>query len=125
MKVVLTTLAFLVPATTIAHAHPHAKGCNTGKCDKRVWIKHKKKTIKPYEGWLKRLRQCESTNRRTAHSSNGLYHGYYQFSIRTWQSIGGKGDPHTQGLLEQSYRAVLLLKRSGVGQWPHCGPRSL
>ena len=37
------------------------------------------------------LAACESGGNPTIVSSNGLYHGLYQFSTRTWQSVGGSG----------------------------------
>jgi resuscitation-promoting factor RpfB len=69
------------------------------------------------------LAQCESGGRATVVSSNGLYHGLYQFSVGTWQSVGGSGLPSQASPDEQTYRAQLLYQRSGAGQWPHCGPR--
>ena len=56
-------------------------------------------------------------------SSNGLYHGLYQFSTSTWQSVGGSGVASQASAGEQTSRAQALYSRSGVGQWPHCGPR--
>ena len=37
------------------------------------------------------LAQCESSGNPTIISSNGLYHGLYQFSVSTWQAVGGSG----------------------------------
>jgi uncharacterized protein YabE (DUF348 family) len=67
------------------------------------------------------LAQCESGGRPTAVSPNGLYHGLYQFSVDTWQRTGGTGLPSEATPREQTYRAILLFKRSGAGQWPVCG----
>jgi hypothetical protein len=50
-----------------------------------------------------------------------MYHGLYQFSVDTWQRTGGIGLPSEATPREQTYRAILLYKRSGAGQWPHCG----
>ena len=69
------------------------------------------------------LAQCESGGNPRAVSSSGRYHGLYQFSVATWQSVGGSGLPSEASPDEQTYRAQLLLERSGVGQWPTCGPR--
>jgi resuscitation-promoting factor RpfB len=69
------------------------------------------------------LAACESGGRPTAVSSTGKYHGLYQFSVATWQSVGGTGLPSAASADEQTYRAQLLYQRSGAGQWPHCGPR--
>jgi hypothetical protein len=67
------------------------------------------------------LAKCESGGRAGAVSPNGLYHGLYQFSVATWRRTGGTGLPSEATPREQTYRAILLYKRSGAGQWPHCG----
>lgn len=67
-----------------------------------------------------RLAQCESGGNPSIVSSNGLYHGLYQFSVATWQSVGGTGLPSQASPAEQTARAQALQARSGWGQWPHC-----
>jgi uncharacterized protein YabE (DUF348 family) len=67
------------------------------------------------------LARCESGGNPRAVSSSGRYRGLYQFSIATWRSVGGSGDPIDNSAGEQTYRAKLLYSRSGAGQWPHCG----
>lgn len=67
-----------------------------------------------------RLAQCESGGNPAIVSSNGLYHGLYQFSVATWQSVGGSGLPSQASAAEQTQRAQALQARSGWGQWPHC-----
>ncbi|PZR54410.1 resuscitation-promoting factor [Xylanimonas oleitrophica] len=67
-----------------------------------------------------RLAQCESGGRPDVVSSNGLYHGLYQFSVSTWQSVGGTGLPSQASPAEQTERAKILQARSGWGQWPAC-----
>ncbi|MGY1649783.1 ubiquitin-like domain-containing protein [Geodermatophilus sp. SYSU D01119] len=69
------------------------------------------------------LAQCESGGRANAVSSTGKYHGLYQFSVATWQAVGGSGVPSQASAEEQTMRAQMLYARSGAGQWPHCGPR--
>ena len=69
------------------------------------------------------LAQCESGNRPRAVSPGGRYRGLYQFSLTTWRSVGGVGDPIDASREEQTYRAKRLYLRSGAGQWPHCGRR--
>lgn len=66
------------------------------------------------------LAQCESGGNPTIVSSNGLYHGLYQFSVATWQSVGGSGLPSQASPAEQTERAQILQARSGWGQWPAC-----
>jgi hypothetical protein len=67
------------------------------------------------------LANCESGGRASVVSSNGRYHGLYQFSVATWQSVGGSGLPSQASPDEQTYRAQLLYNKAGRGQWPHCG----
>jgi resuscitation-promoting factor RpfB len=69
------------------------------------------------------LAQCESGGRVNAVSGTGKYHGLYQFSVATWQAVGGSGLPSQASAQEQTMRAQMLYARSGAGQWPHCGPR--
>ncbi|MCL2595846.1 MAG: transglycosylase family protein [Promicromonosporaceae bacterium] len=69
------------------------------------------------------LAQCESGGRPTVISSNGLWHGLYQFRVDTWQSVGGVGLPSDATPEEQRMRAQMLQARSGWGQWPACARR--
>ncbi|RMI12446.1 resuscitation-promoting factor [Cellulomonas triticagri] len=69
------------------------------------------------------LAACESGGRANAVSATGKYHGLYQFSVATWQAVGGAGLPSEASADEQTARAQALYNRSGAGQWPHCGPR--
>lgn len=69
------------------------------------------------------LAACESGGRVDAVSKSGKYHGLYQFSVSTWQAVGGSGLPSQASAEEQTARAKALYLRSGAGQWPHCGPR--
>jgi uncharacterized protein YabE (DUF348 family) len=54
------------------------------------------------------LAECESGGDPNIVSSNGLYHGLYQFSVSTWRSVGGSGLPSDASASEQTYRAKLL-----------------
>jgi uncharacterized protein YabE (DUF348 family) len=69
------------------------------------------------------LAECESGGNPNAVNPAGPYYGLYQFSASTWQSVGGSGVPTDYSGSEQTYRAQLLYKRSGAGQWPVCGSR--
>jgi resuscitation-promoting factor RpfB len=69
------------------------------------------------------LAQCESGGNPNAYNPSGPYYGLYQFSASTWHSVGGSGVPTDYGASEQTYRAQLLYKRSGAGQWPVCGQK--
>jgi resuscitation-promoting factor RpfB len=65
------------------------------------------------------LADCESGGNPRAVNPNGHY-GLYQFSLRTWRSVGGSGNPIDNSAGEQTYRAKLLYKKAGAGQWS-CG----
>lgn len=67
------------------------------------------------------LARCESGNNPRAIGRAGPYYGLYQFSAPTWRSVGGKGLPHQASPAEQTYRAQVLYKKAGAGQWPVCG----
>lgn len=66
------------------------------------------------------LADCESGGNPRAVNSAG-YYGLYQFSLSTWRSVGGSGNPIDAAPSEQTYRAQVLYNRSGAGQWPNCG----
>jgi hypothetical protein len=77
-----------------------------------------------YPGAPTHLINCESGGNPTVVSSNGLYHGLYQFSVSTWQSVGGTGLPSQASPYEQHKRAAILWNGgAGAGHWPVCGSR--
>ena len=65
------------------------------------------------------LAKCESGGNPRAVNPAG-YYGLYQFSLSTWASVGGSGNPIDASPGEQTYRAQLLYKKAGAGQWT-CG----
>lgn len=67
------------------------------------------------------LAQCESGGNPRAIGGGGKYRGLYQFLLSTWHSVGGSGDPIDASPSEQTYRAQILYRRSGSGQWGACG----
>ncbi len=68
------------------------------------------------------LAGCESNHDPRAYSPRGPYYGLYQFSMGTWQAVGGEGDPRDASTNEQTYRAKLLYKSAGDSSpWPTCG----
>jgi hypothetical protein len=75
----------------------------------------------PIPPQLAAIAQCESGGDPTAVSSNGMYHGKYQFSVATWAAMGGSGLPSQAPEPEQDMRAAMLYARSGPSQWPVCG----
>ena len=70
---------------------------------------------------LEAIAACESGGNPSAVSSNGMYHGKYQFSVETWAAMGGSGLPSRAPEAEQDMRAAMLYAQSGPGQWPTCG----
>ena len=68
------------------------------------------------------LAACESGGNPQAVNAAG-YYGLYQFSLGTWVSVGGTGNPVNASPDEQTYRAQLLFQRSGASPWPVCGPQ--
>jgi uncharacterized protein YabE (DUF348 family) len=65
------------------------------------------------------LAQCESGG--DASLVDGSYYGLYQFSLGTWQAVGGHGRPSDASSAEQTYRAKLLYAQQGRAPWPSCG----
>lgn len=70
---------------------------------------------------LESIALCESGSDPTAVSADGTYYGKYQFSVATWQSVGGTGLPSQAPEGEQDMRAAMLYAQSGPSQWPVCG----
>jgi hypothetical protein len=65
------------------------------------------------------LARCESGGNPRAVNPSG-YYGLYQFSLSTWHSVGGSGNPIDASASEQTHRAEILYDRAGAGQWT-CG----
>lgn len=94
----------------------------TGACQRRVIVREKRETIRPYRAWLRSTRACESGGDYNAVSSGGTYTGAYQFDDQSFRAAGGKQRRAMHaGRLEQDYRAVRWLKMAGRGAWPRCG----
>lgn len=76
-----------------------------------------------------RLADCESgdhdgkppiTYDTTAHSDTGKYHGAFQFSLDTWRSLGGTGDPHTHTYEQQKAIVKKIPISAYKTQFPTC-----
>ena len=65
------------------------------------------------------LAKCESGGNPRAVNPAG-YYGLYQFSLSTWRSVGGSGNPVDASPDEQTARAQTLYNKAGAGQWG-CG----
>lgn len=69
-----------------------------------------------------KLAACESGGNWAINTGNG-YYGGLQFSLGSWQGVGGKGYPHQASKSEQIARASILQSRQGWGAWPACSAR--
>lgn len=75
------------------------------------------------------LRHCESSGNYSVVSSNGRYHGAYQFYQPTWDGLAnqvGRSDlvglpPSQAAPGDQDALALLLWQQRGNQPWPHCG----
>jgi hypothetical protein len=71
-------------------------------------------------GTLSAIARCESGGNYATNTGNGFY-GAYQFDLRTWQSVGGSGNPAAASPAEQDRRAAMLYAQRGSSPWPVCG----
>jgi hypothetical protein len=69
-----------------------------------------------------RLAQCESGGNWHINTGNG-YYGGLQFSVRSWQWVGGSGYPHEHPRATQIAMGERLRARQGWGAWPSCSRR--
>jgi len=69
---------------------------------------------------MQAIAQCESGGNPATDTGNGFY-GKYQFTLATWQAVGGSGNPAQAPEAEQDRRAAMLYASAGAGQWPVCG----
>lgn len=60
---------------------------------------------------------CESDS-YTDVSDSGKYRGRYQFDQKTWEEMGGTGDPAAAPPEEQDARAAALARKRDA--WPNC-----
>lgn len=68
------------------------------------------------------LAACESGGNWAINTGNG-YYGGVQFSLGSWQAVGGSGLPSSASREEQIMRAEMLLARQGWGAWPSCSAK--
>ncbi|MCB1006238.1 MAG: transglycosylase family protein [Acidimicrobiales bacterium] len=65
------------------------------------------------------LAGCESSGNWSEDSGNGFYGGL-QFTLESWQAVGGSGNPASTSQNEQIMRGSLLQARQGWVAWPAC-----
>jgi peptidoglycan hydrolase-like protein with peptidoglycan-binding domain len=69
---------------------------------------------------LDQIAQCESGGNIAAESRDGRYFGKYQFSIATWEAMGGTGSPAEAAEATQDALAYKLYQQRGTAPWPSC-----
>ena len=74
------------------------------------------------DGVWAQLAQCESGGNPATNTGNGFY-GMYQFTLETWQSLGGTGYPYEADAATQTAMAKKLQAQAGWGQWPGCADK--
>ena len=65
------------------------------------------------------LAACESGGNWAANTGNG-YYGGLQFSLSSWQAVGGTGYPHEASAATQIEMGQRLQASQGWGAWPGC-----
>lgn len=69
-------------------------------------------------GILASIKGCESSGNYANNDTGGNGHfGAYQFSLSTWASVGGSGNPADASPAEQDMRALILYNQDGTGPW--------
>jgi hypothetical protein len=82
-------------------------------------VRHYSAQVLPVSGDLfARIRQRESGGNYAENTGNG-YYGAYQFSLGTWQGVGGTGLPSNASPAEQDMRAHMLYSQRGCSPWPN------
>ena len=66
-----------------------------------------------------RLAQCESGGNWAANTGNG-YYGGIQFSVASWQGVGGSGRPDQASRETQIAMGQRLWNQGGWQHWPAC-----
>ena len=65
------------------------------------------------------LAACESGGNWAINTGNGFYGGL-QFTLASWNAVGGTGMPNEASREEQIARGQILQARGGWGNWPAC-----
>lgn len=70
-------------------------------------------------GCWDKLAQCESGSNWATNTGNG-YYGGIQFSLSSWQGVGGTGYPHEHSRETQIEMGRRLWNQGGWAHWPAC-----
>jgi len=69
----------------------------------------------------RKIAVCESSLNPEAVNRTGKYRGLFQFDNRSWEYVGGTGDPAQASVSEQLLRAQILVSRQGFNRaFPQC-----
>lgn len=69
----------------------------------------------------RKIAVCESSLNPEAVNRSGKYRGLFQFDNRSWEWVGGSGDPSRASVREQLKRAQILVSRQGFNRaFPQC-----
>lgn len=101
----------VVFATAIAQGHPAT--AELAEALVRYFVEQPSKAL--------RVVLCESGGDPTAYSVDGPFYGLWQFTLDTWESVGGVGFPSHASVDEQTRRARILYEQRGWQPWPVCG----
>lgn len=71
------------------------------------------------EASWERLAQCEAGGNWSTNTGNG-YYGGLQFSLSSWQAVGGTGYPHEASRATQIAMGQRLHAQGGWKHWPGC-----
>lgn len=66
-----------------------------------------------------RLADCEASGNWAANTGNG-YYGGLQFSLSSWEAVGGTGYPHQASRETQIEMGQRLYADGGWNHWPSC-----
>lgn len=106
--------AVLAPATTPPHTAPAVRGAAPRPAIQAVPVTN--------GSIWDSLAACEAGGNWAINTGNG-YYGGLQFTISSWQAVGGSGLPSDASRAEQIQRGEMLLARQGWGAWPACAAK--
>ena len=69
-----------------------------------------------------RLALCESGGNWQANTGNGFYGGV-QFTLQSWEAVGGYGYPNNASKDDQIAKATKLQQMQGWQAWPVCSKK--
>ena len=112
-------------------AQAHVPGCHSRACDHRISAKrHRTFWIRRWQAlpagaryWTRCVSGKESGNRRVARESG--FYSYFQWTLTTWHSAGGSGNPESHSWHEQALKAWRWHRSHPYGQWPNTGERGI